>query len=104
MIDLDKAREVREAARREAEELGPTVKLAGQEYQLAPELPYEVLEQFKAMTDETTAGAGLVGIVEALLGEHYPKFKEMEPPPSLDDVQVLVAGLMAEYGIESPLA
>lgn len=104
MIDLDKAREVREAARREAEERGPVVKISGKEIELEPELPYEVLEAFKGMKDEMTAGGALAGIVEALLGEHYTEFKAMDPPPSLDDVQVLVAGLMAEYGIESPLA
>jgi len=103
MIDLDQARAVREAARREAEDKGPIIKIMGEEYQLVPEMPYEVLEAFKGMNDPMTAGAALAGIVEAMLGEHYPKFKAMDPPPSFDDVEVLVAGLMAEYGIENPL-
>lgn len=104
MIDLDQARQAREAARKEAEEKGPIVMISGEELELAPEMPYEVLEAFKGMKEEETAGAAMAEIVEAMLGEHYPKFRAMKPPPTLTDVEVLVAGLMSEYGIENPLA
>jgi hypothetical protein len=104
MIDLDAARAEREAARKEAGELGPVVKIGGEECQLPPELAYDVIEVFRGMNDEFTAGGAMAALVPALLGEeHYPKFLALEPPPSLKDVEVLVHGLMEEYGIDNPL-
>lgn len=102
-VDLDQARKEREAARREANLTGPIVVLGGEKCELAPELPYTVLEAFKGMTSFETAGGALAEIVPALLGEHFPKFLALDPPPTVDDVEALVKGVMAEYGITDPL-
>jgi hypothetical protein len=103
VIDVDSARQAREAARREAGKTGPVIKLSGEECQLPAELPYEVLEAFGDMDDESKAGGALAKIVPALLGEHYSKFQALKPPPSLSDVEFIVKEIMSEYGVENPL-
>lgn len=102
MIDLDAARSKREAARREADGKGPIVKFGGGEYELAPELPYSVLEALRGLTVEETAAASLANMTEGMLGEHYAAF--VATSPSMEDVNELVGGVMEEYGLASPLA
>lgn len=103
VLDLDAARALREAARREAQETGPRIKLGGETFELAPEIPYSVVEAFKGMSSKETAGGALADIVPALLGEHYPKFLALDPPPTLGDVEALVNGLLEAYGVQDPL-
>lgn len=103
VIDLDAARASREAARKEAQKTGPQIRLGGELIELAPELPFSVIETFKGMSSLETAGNALAEIVPALLGEHYPKFLALSPPPTMDDVNVLVNGLMEAYGVSDPL-
>ena len=101
MIDLDQAKLAREAARREANEAGPVVKFGGKEYELAAELPYGVLEALRGIGDPETAAAALSLMTEALLGSHYDDVKASGP--SVDDINELVTGAMAAYGLDSPL-
>lgn len=101
VIDLDQARLTREAARREAKSEGPRVKFGGEEYELAPELAYGVLEALRGITVAETAAAALTQMTEALLGEHYEAFKLSNP--SVEDVNELVSGAMGAYGLENPL-
>lgn len=97
-IDLDKAR----AARREAKGQGPQVIMGGVTYELAPEMPYGVLEAMRELTkgDEHAPG-GLADVAKALLGEHYGAFLATEP--SVDDLNDLIGGVMEEYGVSHPL-
>ena len=100
-VDLDAARKQREAANREAKKLGPVVILDKKKYTLPIEMPYEVLEALRGLRGDDAAGA-LADVCEALLvPEVYTKFKESRP--SIDDMQVLVKGVMEEYGVDSPL-
>ena len=103
MIDLDSAREKREAARRESQSEGPKVKFGGEEHSLAPEMPFEVLECLKRMSDPSSSVGALYDITRILLGEHHAAFLALSPKPSLEDVKVLVEGLLEEYGVDSPL-
>lgn len=95
-IDLDRAR----AARREAKGQGPVVHVNGADYQLAPELPYEVLEHLRGLNDPGTAPQALVDTLRSLTGEHY---EAITSGMSLDDVNELVGQLMRAYGLERPL-
>lgn len=101
MIDLDKAREAREAARREANEVGPKVKFGGNEYELSPELPYGVLEALRGIGKPETAAAALAEMAEALLGEHYADFQASSP--TIEDINELINGTMEAFGLDSPL-
>ena len=101
MIDLDQAKQTREAARREAKQVGPVVKFGGHEYELAAELPYGVLEALRGISNPDTAAGALSLMTEALLGAHYEEFKTSNP--SVEDVNALVTGAMGAYGIDSPL-
>lgn len=97
VIDLDKARK----ARREAKGEGPKVKFGGKTYELAPEIPFSVLEALRDLTNPDTADEGLVNMTKALLGRHYKAFVKMEP--TVEDVSELLGGVMEEYGINAPL-
>lgn len=99
-VDLDKKR----AERREAQGEGPKVVFGGITYELSPEVPYDVLEAFRglALGGEHTPAA-LADIARALLGKHYEAFRSTDPPPSLDDLNELIGGVMEEYGVEAPL-
>lgn len=90
-VDLDAARR----ARREIKKHGPEVVFGGETYELAPELPYDVLEPLSAFGGGDLAG--LTGLVRALLGEHYDAF--VATKPSIDDMHDLVGGLIEEYGL-----
>lgn len=96
MIDIDKKR----AARREAKGEGPELMIGGNTYQLAPELPFGVLEAMAGLQDEDTAAAAMVDLTKALLGEHYAAIL---PSLTVDDVNDIVADVMEEYGLERPL-
>lgn len=95
-IDLDAAR----IARLGAKKKGPKVVYEGKTYVLAPELPFEVLELFAELVDENTAGQAIVNIARVLLGDHYPAFHAM----SMEDLNVFLEGIMAEYGVAAPLS
>ncbi len=95
MIDLDAIR----AARLGGKKSGPKVKYHGKTYELAPEMPFEVLESFSAMTSEDTAAVGIASIARVLLGKHYAAFADM----SIDDLNALIGGVMEEYGVNNPL-
>ncbi len=97
MIDLDAAR----AARREAEQKGPVVKLDGQEFELAVEMPFGVLEAFRSMADPAAAAGAMAQLGKALLGEHYSTIVGLGL--SVDDLNVLLDGVMKEYGVNHPL-
>lgn len=96
MIDLDKAR----AARRAIKGNGPVVRINGAEFQLAPELPFTALESLKGLGVAETAGASMVDLCQALLGEHY---ESIRADLSLDDLNELVSGIMEAYGVSAPL-
>lgn len=99
-FDLDKAR----AARREKLGEGPKVVIGGEEYELAVEMPYDVLEAMRGMANELTAPTAIVDTVKALLGEEGHKaFLALKPPPTVDDCMELVDALMGEYGVDAPL-
>lgn len=101
MIDLDAKRAEREAARREAEKVGPVIKFGGISYELPAELPYGTLEALRGINNEETAPAAMSDLVRALLGKQYEAF--LASSPSIEDVNELVGGLMTEYGVSSPL-
>lgn len=96
MIDLDKARAER------GTKTGPKFKLDGVEYQLAGEMPANVLEAFKGMaSDDNAAQAGAMSdVARALLGQHYDT---VAASLSVEDLNVLVSGIMDEYGVSDPL-
>lgn len=94
-INLDAAR----AARLGAKKKGPKVVYEGKTYVLAPELPFSVLEMFVDLVDENAAGPAIVKIARTLLGEHAEAFSNM----STEDLNVLLEGIMAEYGVTAPL-
>lgn len=100
-VDLDAKKAEREAARREAGKTGPVIKMGGKNYELSPELSYDVLEALKGLDSADTAGGALLDMVEKLLGEHYAAFRATNP--SLEDVTALLVGVMEEYGIDNPL-
>lgn len=95
-IDLDKAR----AARREVKGEGPVILLEGVEYKLSPELPFETLEAMSGLADPNTAPSAMVTLTSALLGDHY---EEIKSKLSMDDLNELVEGVMAEYEVDVPL-
>lgn len=94
-VDLDAAR----VARREQQNEGPVVIFGGKSYSLAPELPYGVLESMQNVHKEDHGPEALVGVARSLLGEHYEAFKALDPPPSIDDLNDLIGGVMEEYGV-----
>lgn len=96
-IDLDAKR----AARREAQGVGPEVIFGGVTYELPAELPFGVLEAFRAFAKEETAPSALADVAQALLGEHYEAFKASKP--SVADLNELIGGVMQEYGVADPL-
>lgn len=98
-IDLDKAR----AARREARGQGPEVIFGGMTYELSSEIPLAVLEAFRGLGGENPDPSALADIAKALLGKHYDAFMAMDPPPSVDDLNELIGGVMGDYGVPSPL-
>jgi len=98
MIDLDAAR----AARNETEAKGPTLKLNGETYELAPEMPFGVLDAFREMGDPTQAAGALARVAKAILGEHYDAIVT-EGGLSVDDVNELLDGAIREYGVTAPL-
>lgn len=101
MIDLDEAKQKREAARRESEGKGPVIKFGGVDYELPAELPYGVLEALAQVADEEQAAGALTSMTRSLLGEYYENFTDTNP--SMDDVNELIGGAMREYGLSSPL-
>jgi hypothetical protein len=99
-VDLDKSR----AARREAKGEGPQVTMGGVTYELAPEMPFAVLDAMRGLSqgNEYAPGA-LHDVAQALLGKHFDAFLALDPPPTVDDLNDLIGGVMEEYGVESPL-
>lgn len=95
-IDLDKAR----AARREKNGEGPKVIFGGMTYELSPEIPFGVLEAFRGISEDPSA---LADVAKALLGKHYAAFLNSDPPPTLEDFNELIGGVLGEYGVSSPL-
>lgn len=99
-IDLDAAR----AARREARGESPVLVVDGQELALPEELPFEAAELLGILSPETvkenpTATADIVSKTLAiLLGEAYEAFQKASP--SINDVMVLLDGLLKAYGLE----
>jgi hypothetical protein len=100
-IDIDAARKKREAARREAKQKGPKIKFGGKTHELAPEVPFAVLEALRDMMTPETADVGLVKMSQGILGKHWEAFQATSP--SVEDVQELIRGALEEYGISSPL-
>lgn len=98
VVDLDKAR----AARREAAGRGPIIRVGGVEYELPAEMPFSVLEPLRGMANEETAAAAMVDMTRALLGEHYEAIRDAGL--STEDLNVLIEGVMAKYGVQRPLA
>ena len=96
-IDLDKAR----AARREKMGQGPEIVFGGITYELSPEIPFGMLEAFRGLSDSDPSA--IADIAKALLGKHYDAFLATDPPPSLDDFNELIGGVLQEYGVSSPL-
>lgn len=96
-IDLDKAR----AARREAQGEGPEIIFGGVTYELSTEIPFGVLEAFRGLSRDDPSA--IADIAKALLGKHYTAFLNTDPPPSLDDFNELIGGVLEEYGVSSPL-
>jgi len=93
-IDLDKSRAER-AAEREGKGEGPTFTLGGETFALPVEMPYNVVPHL------ASAMSGVVSAVprvfETLLGdEEYKRFTEQAP--TMDDLFVLIEGVMVEYG------
>lgn len=96
-IDLDKAR----AARREVENATPSFILDGKEYPLPVELPFSTLETLRGLNNEDTAIESLISFMKSLVGDNYD---EVAPKLTLHDFRELVASIMRDYGVESPLA
>jgi hypothetical protein len=71
-------------------------------YELSPEIPFAVLEAFRGLSEEDPSA--IADIAKALLGKHYNAFLNTDPPPSLDDFNELIGGVLGEYGVSSPLA
>jgi hypothetical protein len=100
VIDMDKAR----AARREADQVPPTVIFGGQTFELPVELPLDVVDEFVAMfrarseKDNEAAGRHINAAIELLLGDGFPAFKALRP--SAEDYAALLDGLMVEYGAD----
>jgi hypothetical protein len=80
-VNLDAARK----ARREQKKEGPKVTFGRKTWELAPSLPYAVLEQLPRLQqeDENSLEA-LSEITKAILGKHYDEFMAKEP--DLEDV------------------
>jgi hypothetical protein len=97
MIDLDKSK----AARREAKGEGPKVKFGGNEYELAPELPFAAIEALNGLQSDDTAAGALVDLAAAILGEHFEAVKAAGL--SMDDINELIGSVMQEYGVDAPL-
>lgn len=99
-IDLDAAR----AARREARGESPVLVFKGEEYELAPEMPLELVElvvQLEQVGNDQDSGIKVFGILERMfkvvLGEQYEKFKSSGA--SVQDLGPLIAGMEQVYGL-----
>lgn len=99
-IDLDAAR----AARREARGESPVLVFMGSEYELAPEMPLELVElvvQLEQVGNDQDSGIKVFGILERMfkvvLGEHYDRFKASGA--TLQDLGPLIAGIEKVYGL-----
>lgn len=99
-IDLDAAR----AARREAQGEAPVVVIDGKELKLPVELPFEVAEGLSAFSDEAIrldpagSATALHRVLGLLLGPAHDEF--MAASPSINDVMMLLDGLVKSYGLE----
>lgn len=110
--DIDAAR----AARREAIGKGPEVTFGGQTYELATELSLEVMEALGPIVEAQKLGAeggpemirATLGFLRVLLGDEvYAAFRALDPPPTLQDMNVLIGtadtpGILADYGLQNP--
>lgn len=94
MIDLDAMR----AARRATKGKGPEVVTGGETYELAPEMPFAVIEAMAGLADEKTAAGALVDMARALFGEHY---EAVRSGLSMEDINELVGSVMGEYGVSN---
>lgn len=90
-VDLDAAREAR---LREAGREAPKLRFAGKVYDLPVELSFRVAMMMDGGVDNT----GMLGIIEALLGEEqYAEF--IKADPSMNDIIALFRGLLPLYGV-----
>jgi hypothetical protein len=101
VVDLTALRLAREAARREANQEGPVVVIDGARCELAAEMPYEVLEALRDLSDDEAAAGALANLTRGLLGEHFEAFRASKP--TLEDVKALIEGVMSQYGVNAPL-
>lgn len=98
-IDLNKAR----AARREANKEAPEVVIGDQKFVLPVEMPFAVTEHLAVLKDaeerkeNALVATAILNILRVLFGADYEAF--MEQAPSMQDLEVLLEQLMAEYGI-----
>lgn len=97
MIDLDQAR----AARREKKGKGPVIKFNGEEFELDPEVSFEVIEGLASIEDGNAA-SGLFKVAHGLFGEHY-KSIVVDGGLAVDDLNDLLESVLEEYGMSAPL-
>ena len=94
MIDVDAAK----AARREALAIKPSVKIDGKEYELPVELSITSLDLLDSLGSKNDF-ALIDKILPLLFGKNA---KEVRDAVSVQDFFMIVAGLLAEYGISRP--
>jgi hypothetical protein len=97
-VDLNAAR----AARREAQKKAPEVILDEATFTMPIEMPFAVVEKLGDMAEAQQAGnnaavaAAVMGVIRILFGDQYDEF--MKHRPSMGDLEVLLDGLLREYG------
>lgn len=96
IIDLDAARAQRAAARAEAGEESPVVRLEGRTFELPVELPADAIERLGPFLEQGPE-ALRVGL-EVFLGEHYEPI--MALGLSMDDAKELLEGVADAYGFD----
>lgn len=98
-IDVNAAR----AARREATQAGPEVVIGDSKFVLPVEMPFEVtehlatLKQAEQAKDNSLISGAILSVLRVLFGDQYEEF--MKEQPSMQDIEVLLEGLMEEYGM-----
>jgi hypothetical protein len=96
-VDLDAAR----AARREAKGEDIIVRFGGNDFTMPPELPFEVVEVLgdirDAGEDAPRMANAIFQMFQILLGDQFETFKAARP--SMDDLNAMLEGVMAEYGV-----
>jgi len=101
-MNLDEER----AARREAAGMNPELVFGGEKFVLPVELPIDAVKALGSLSKASKAKDSegiqnaLVATVEGLLDEEQLK-AFMSHRPSIGDLAALVAGIPAEYGIET---